>query len=176
MKSKSEGWWQTDGRETVLSLDVLGGVMVAISLFIGGYFSPQIVPTPSILTTEAVIGGAVLAVALTALAILVAFLGDEYIALLERSTTVRKAILPYRSVATVAGTELIVSLSGIVLRSVLHDWGKDTIGALATGLTVCAVIGTVQIVNITARHGIRRARMPEIREKAREAQRKLRAG
>lgn len=169
-------WIIENGSDVFLSQDVVIGGLVAYGLFIWSYANPRIVPSPPILTTEAVIGGAVLAVTLTALAILVAFLGEEYIALLEKSVTVKKAILPYQMVAAVAGAQVLFSITGVVLSRALRDWGRDVIGSLATGLTICAIIGTVQIVNITARHGIRRARLPEIREAAKEAQRGMKAG
>jgi len=176
IRSRLREWWGLDGKEIILSADVVGGVIVGVGLFISGYFYPAIVPGKGVLTTEAVVGGAILAVVLTALAILVAFLGDEYVALLQQSVTVRKAILPYQVVAVIAAAEVLSALVGLIVWGSARDWGQNAVASVATGLAVCAVIGTVQIVNITAKHGMRRARIPEIRAAAKEARQNLKAG
>jgi hypothetical protein len=173
---KRSDWWARDGEEILWSADVIVGAVVGCSLFIGAYFYPSVVPGPTVLTAEAVVGGAILAVVLTALAILVAFLGDEYVALLEKSVGVRKAILPYQAVAVIAAAQVLCALIGLVVWGVARDWGHDAVSSVTTGLAFCAVIGTVQIVNITAKHGMRRARIPEIRAAAKEARQNLKAG
>jgi hypothetical protein len=151
------------------SLDFCVGSAIAIGLFTYGYFEPATIARPPLLITEAAIGGTVLAVSLTALAILVAFLGDEYIALLERSSTVKKAIVPYQVVAFFAAALVLSAIAGDAMWGTGNSWVRDVFGSLSTGLAAYAVIGTVQIVNITARHGNRRARIPAIRDKGRRA-------
>lgn len=160
------GWWNRTGSELLWSSDAVGGISVGCAALIGGYLDPTIIPGPSLLMTEVVLGGAILAVVLTTLAILVAFLGEEYIALLEKSVTVKKAILPYQAVAVSAAAQVLCALAGVMTWKVAQDWGRDVIFSVTAGLVVCSVIGTVQIVNITAAHGRRRARIPEIREAA----------
>lgn len=159
-------WWTQTGSEFIWSLDIGGAVVIGCAALVGGYFDPTVIAGPSVLTTEAVLGGAILAVVLTALAVLVAFLGEEYVALLQKSVTVKKAIRPYQAVAAYAGTQVLVCLAAIITWHVADDWGRTVMFAVTSGLVVCSVVGTVQIVNITAAHGRRRARMPEIREAA----------
>jgi hypothetical protein len=156
--------WAKDIADMVVSPDFLAGLLIACAVSVWWYFDPGALPGSSLFTTTALLGGAILAVILTALSILVAFLGEEYVALLEKSVTIKGAILPYRQMAGVAGTLALVSVLGLILGASVRDWGRDVISATTCGLAVWTVIGTVQIVNITAKHGSRRARMGEIHE------------
>jgi hypothetical protein len=163
-------WWKEDGYLIFLSADVIAGTLAAAVLIVVLYFAPSTSGGTGLLSTEAVVGGAVLAVCLTALAILVAFLGDDYIALLEKSVTIKRALLPYQVVATISATSVIAALVSILAWGFSKSWGHIFSIATVSGLSISAVIGTVQIVNLTVRHGVRKARLTdEIRRAARSA-------
>jgi len=118
---------------------------------------------------EIAIGTAILSVALIALSVLVAFLGPEYVKLLTESVGMDEVIMPYQTVAVVSAIDILVAILSILVWPIAPYWAKNLTASVAAGLTAWAVIGTVQLVNITARHGRRRARMPEIAGAAKEA-------
>ncbi len=118
----------------------------------------------AILLANAAAGIAVLAVALTALAILVGMLGDAYLQILERvDGGVRFALLPYKSVSAIGAAGALSSLVSLSLWGVpaILPIGTTTLRAIALGvptlLTAWAVAGTVQLVNLTAFHGVKKS-------------------
>jgi len=162
-------WWRLDGKWTIVSWDVGAGVLVGLGLYFGGKADHRVIPGPAALYVQVALGAAILAVVLTALSILVAFLGEEYIQLLEQSVTVKRAIFPYQVVGFLAACEVLSALMTVTIWNVVPRWVHDMTSAITAGFTTAAVIGTVQIINLTARHGLRRARIPEIRRAARDA-------
>jgi len=162
-------WFKNYGSDTFLSIDCIAGLIVAVGLFIGGMLNKAIIPGIGVLVGEIAIGTAILSVALIALSILVAFMGEEYVKLLRESVGIDRAIMPYQTVAVVSALDMLAAILTILVWSIMPHWGRNLTTSVVAGLTTWAVIGTVQLVNITARHGRRRARMPEIRAAAREA-------
>jgi len=119
-----------------------------------------------IMLAQAGIGIAVLAVALTALAILVGLLGNEYLRILERGDPdgVHGAFQPYRVTATVGGINgffsLVAALAWVAPTFLpIPAWVLQSLGlATSTGLAVWSIWGTVLLVRLTAFHGEQRAR------------------
>ncbi len=118
---------------------------------------------------------AVLAVVLAALSILVAFLSEDYAQLLAATKSgVAGAIRPYVETAIVSGTTTAVSVVGLFLWPIAPTWARSLLQAAALGLTMWTVVGTVELVGITARHGRLRSRLPEIDDAYHEAKRRAR--
>ena len=162
-------WFKRYGTKTFISTDCIVGLLVAAGLFVGGLFNHAITPGTGVLIGEIAIGTAILSVALIALSVLVAFLGPEYVKLLTESVGMDEVIMPYQTVAVVSAIDILVAILSILVWPIAPYWAKTLTASVAAGLTTWAVIGTVQLVNITARHGRRRARMPEITGAAKEA-------
>lgn len=128
-----------------------------------------------ILLAEAGLGLAVLAVVLMALSILVAFLGEEYVLILRKTKDgVAGAMRPYRFVGSISGLATVFSLLGAMLWSLCPPALQAFALAVGTWLTVWSVLGTIQLVGLTAKHGTYRARIPEIREALREGRERRR--
>jgi hypothetical protein len=162
-------WLRENGAYTFISADCIGGILVSVGIGVGSIFDHRFIPGPAVQYGEIAIATAILSVALIALSILVAFLGEDYVKLLRESVGMSKAILPYQTVATVSAVAILTSLLSVLSWPIAPYWAQDLASSVAAGLTTWAIIGTVQIVNITARHGRRRARMPEIPAAAKEA-------
>lgn len=124
------------------------------------------------LLIEAGLGVAILAVALTALAILVSFLGDEYLVVLERGDRgVSGAFFPYKAVAVISGIASLAAFASAFLWALSPLPIKAGLFATATLMTVWALVGTVQLVFITSNHGTDRA---ELMREMRDAEQKIR--
>ena len=129
--------------------------------------------SPHLLDVSTGLGIAVLAVVLAALSILVAFLSEDYAKILAAvKPGVSGAIRPYAQTALVSGLTTLVSVTGLFFWPIAPPWGRALILAAALGLTVWAVVGTVELVGITAKHGRLRARLPEIEDAYHDAKRK----
>jgi hypothetical protein len=129
--------------------------------------------SPHLLDVSIGLGIAVLAVVLAALSILVAFLTEDYAQILASAKPgVSGAIRPYAETALVSGLTTVVSVAGLFFWPIAPAWGRALTLAVALGFTVWAVVGTVELVGITANHGRLRARLPEIEDAYHEAKRK----
>jgi hypothetical protein len=122
----------------------------------------------TVLFAEMALGAALLAVVLGALAILVTFFDEHYRQVLAAADNgMRGAMLPYQTVATVAGLATLTSLGTAVIWPALPWWAQTALWGVATWFVVWALVGTVQIVNITAFHGDQRGRLLEAISQAR---------
>jgi hypothetical protein len=170
-------WWKLTGKYTVISPDAWLGAIVGVGLRFATHYAPSILGQGQpVLIAEMALGVALLAVCLTALSILVGFLGEDYLAFLKDSPLgIRGAIAPYKTVAAVSATQALCGLGSVLCWPIAPTWGKQISVAVTSGLASWAIVGIVQLVGITARHGFLRSRIPEIREaglQALEARRK----
>src|SRR4029077_13556666 len=155
----------------VVSPDLGLGLLIGLGLFFGiDHDSSLTHDGVTILLAELGFGVALLAVVLTALTILVALLGEEYVLLLSRTALgVKGAIEPYRIVSIVSAVQALCALLGVICWTVAPRWGQAVAMAVPTGLATWAIMGVVMLVSTTAFHGELRSRMPEIKEAARDA-------
>jgi MFS family permease len=161
--SKIKTGWQTRWSYILVSSDCAAAVLVALAVYISSVEVPRLRET-HLFDVTAGISVAILAVVIAAFAILAAFLTDEYsLVIKETLGDARRAFEPYTVVACVSGAAAFASLAGIFVWSVAPGWAQSLIMALASGLSMWAVVGSVQLVGITAMHGRHRARVPEIR-------------
>lgn len=162
---------QSRWRHTFISADFICACVAALAVGLGAGLSGSLRESGvTILLFEGALGVAVLAVVLAALAILVAFLGEEYVALLQGTPLgVDGAIRPYSTIARVSAFATGSGLAGAFVWSLSPWWVQASVLACSTGFMVWALVGTVQLVGITAWHGRMRARMLEIKQAAREA-------
>lgn len=113
---------------------------------------------------------ALLAVVLTALSILVAFLSEDYIALLKKSREgIQGAIRPYKMIGALSGFAALVALGTALTWDATRVGAQRWLLAAASGLSAWAIAGTVDLIFRTAWHGQLRSRMSEIPEAARKA-------
>ncbi len=171
MAEKVTTWWRQVGQYVFISWDFGAGFLIGIGIGLSADNVPPLETSGfTVLLAELALGVAVLAVVLTALSILVAFLGEEYVLFLKASPLgIRGAIEPYRVISIVTGSEVFVSLLAVVCWSPAPVWGRALALGVASGLATWAIVGTVQLVGLTAKHGYLRSRLPEIREVARKA-------
>jgi hypothetical protein len=157
-------------RYTLLSWDfALGLLMAGLSFFTLALNEVvrQADTTRVVLLFEASASVGLVAVSLTALAILVAFLKESYVKLLEESIGLKAAFRPYKVISRVAGAAVLIAGTAALLWADLRWWAKAWTFSLASGAATWALVGTVQLVTITIKHGELRMRMPEIKEAAR---------
>jgi hypothetical protein len=167
--------WQTRWRYILASPDCTAGVLVTLTVYLSTVEVPMLRET-HLFDVTAGIGVAILAVVIAAFAILAAFLNDEYSLIIQETLgDARRAFEPYTVVAFVSGAAVFVSLAGIFVWSVAPGWAQSLIMGLASGLSTWAVVGSVQLVGITATHGRHRARVPEIRAAYAKARKERRA-
>lgn len=164
-------WIRENGRDVFVSLDAILGLAAAVGTWFAARYSGSLrLQGQGVLLVEAGLGLAVLAVVLTALSILVAFLGEEYVLVLRKvGGGVAGAVRPYKVVSVISGTTAVVSLLGALAWD-LWPTLQPLFLAAGTALTVWSVVGTIQLVHLTAIHGGYRARIPEIREAFRRGQ------
>lgn len=154
---------------TGVSWDTVGGLFAFVIALLLILHQKQIRQQAiGIFLVQGALGIAILAVVLAALSILVAFMGDEYLVILDSTPGgVKGATLPYRFVAVVSCGLTLLSFAGAISWSLLPDWVGSVALSAACGLSVCAVVGTGQLVFITAFHGERRADVLRAMRKAR---------
>jgi hypothetical protein len=111
----------------------------------------------AVLTTEVLLGVALLATVLAALAILSTFFDRTYrAALRELSGSFLRAVLPFRVVAFSGAIAAAAGLVAITLWGVLSHELKSAAFGLVTGATVSAIVGTWHLVRDTTFHGVKR--------------------
>jgi Na+/proline symporter len=150
---------------------VPSGVLVYVA---GHYIHGFLKDGATILISELAVAVAILAMVLMALSILLAFIGDDYLYLLRKSIGVSGAIYPYKLVAVVSGSQLLVSLAGLLVWNSVAHTGQSVLLACASGLLVWCVVGTIQLIFMTAWHAQQRSRLPEVREEFERGQREAR--
>jgi hypothetical protein len=131
---------------------------------------PKLRESPHLLDVSAAIGIAVLTVVLALYAVLATFLTEDRYARVVRETRlgIAGAFRPYGEIARVSGLTSITAIAGLFVWPVAPPWAKSLALALALGLAVWAVVGTVELVGITSSHGRFRARVPELKQRERK--------
>lgn len=163
--SRATRWLRDHRNEVFRQWDFrAAGTTTLLVLFVASASSSVRAQATTIFLAEAALGIALLAVALTALAILVGLMGEEYLLILNRVPGgVQGALLPYRVVAFVSGLTPLLALTSLLLWGLevnlpLPGWFRQAFAlAVTTGLSVWAIIGTIQLVGVTADHGEDRA-------------------
>jgi hypothetical protein len=152
-----------------LSPDAILGLLIGVGVYIASVEAPKL-REEHLFDVTAGISVAILAVVVAAFAILAAFLTDEYMLIIgEALGDVRQAFEPYAVVAIVSGLSAFASIAGIFVWKIAPGWAQSLVLGVAVGSCTWAVIGTVQLVGVTAHHGHLRMRVPEIRAAARTA-------
>jgi hypothetical protein len=111
----------------------------------------------AVLTTETLLGVGLLATVLAALAILATFFDEHYrAALRELSGGFLEAVLPFRAVAFWGAVAATLGVASIAFWAPLGHGLRSVVYGVVTGATVCAVIGTWDLVRDTTFHGLKR--------------------
>lgn len=166
--NETRSWLGSHWRGLV-AVDALFGAIAAVGAAVAVVLSESVRASGvSVLIGETAICVATLAVALTALAILVGLLDNNYRHLLDAVGGVDEAVEPFQVVATVSCLTTLVAVPTAVLWNILPVALAAGLLALTVWGTVWALWGTVQITNLTAFHGIQRARLHGQIERASE--------
>jgi hypothetical protein len=122
----------------------------------------------------ALLGGAILAVVIAAIAILTALFTEDYGVVLRAYYTddLGEAFYPYRFVALISCATIFVSVAGAFAWGASPGWAQALELALSLAFAAWATVGTLDLVGITAGHGRLKLRVPEIPAAFREARRK----
>lgn len=144
---------------TLVSYDFLLGCLLALLVATATVISQQLrdQAVAALLVASAVAVG-LLGIVLAALAILVTFMGEEYLIVLDHVPGgFRGAMLPYKVVGAVSTTTALAGLIVALLWSSLPRAGQSIgLGLVALGV-VWAAVGTFQLLLVTADHGEQRA-------------------
>lgn len=169
------GRWVRANHRTIRSADL--GLALTVSLLTLGAalrWNQTREAAKELFIGGAALGAALLALALAAMSILVALLDSDYLMLLRASSKssaedgLRKAFRPYKVIAVVSAVALGCSGIGLALGAVLPWWANSITLAVVVGLSTWAVVGTVQLVNITARHGEMKGRLFHLKDQIRD--------
>ena len=165
---------QTDSATTrwryiFVSPDALVGAMLMLGVYFATVEEPKLRQT-HLFDVSVGIGVALLAIAIAALAILAAFLNDDYMRIIQAAHgDTRQAFEPYLAVAVVSGLATLFSVIGLFVWPIAPGWAQSLLMGLAIGFAGWSVVGSVQLVGITATHGRHRFRIPEIRAAYKQA-------
>lgn len=130
----------------------------------------------AVLLAEGGLAVALLAVVLAALSILVAFLSEDYILLLKRTSEgIQGAIRPYKIVGALGGLAAIAAFGAALVWDVSRAGVQRWLLASVSGLFAWTIAGTVDLIFRTAWHGELRSRLSEIPDAARRALERKRA-
>jgi hypothetical protein len=181
IRSSVTGSWKTFREvlpDVVSSIDFVIGVLAFAAALVAAILRDDLVARAGVevaLATTA-LGGGIVAVALTALAILAGLMTDVFAEALRRSEGgVRGAMMPYQVVAVLGGLGVIAGVGCIALGSLAPHWLLVLGFASILGLNVWIVVGTLQLVGVTTAIAIQRAKLYEGIDVARAESRRLQA-
>jgi hypothetical protein len=139
------------------------GAALGTGVGLGAAYSKHMLDNAiAVLTTETLLGVALLATVLAALAILATFFDEHYReALRELRGDFLTAVLPFRIVAFSGTLAASAGLVSITLWGVFSHTLKSIGFGLVAGATVCAVIGTWELVRDQTFHGLKRDQLLE---------------
>lgn len=139
------------------------GAALGIGVGLGAAYSKHMLDNAiAVLSTEVLLGVALLATVLAALAILATFFDEHYReALRELRGDFLTAVLPFRVVAFSGTIAASAGLVSITLWGVLSHTLKSIGFGLVAGATVYAVIGTWELVRDQTFHGLKRDQLLE---------------
>lgn len=130
----------------------------------------------TVLIAETAIGGAFLAVVLSAIAVFVTFFDRTYRSVLMKAHdgNIGDALRPYGLVGVVAAAACVVSLVSALIWPVLSTpLGECALG-ISTWLTSWTVLGSASLLGLTIWHGVKRAEIMAALDQAREIRQRSR--
>jgi hypothetical protein len=151
-------------RKYAFSVDFRLALLFGVGAFAAMHFAKRVNGTPHLLDVAAGLGVAILAVVMGAISIFAVFLTDDFGTVLRYyfKEDIREAFFPYRLVAAVSCITTFVASSGLFVWSAANHWERELVVALSLGLATWAVLGTFDLVRITAGYGILKLRTPEL--------------
>lgn len=154
-RSLVAGWRAMRQKHDWLAWDLPTSLLVgAAAGFLSGWKGQVREHATPVLFAEAALSIALLAIVLTALSIFVVFLGEEYQAILrETPRGLSGAFRPYVLVAWISAIATLLCLLGALAWPVSAWWLKALVLGSGTWLSAWALLGTTQLLGITAFHG-----------------------
>lgn len=116
---------------------------------------------------------ALLAVILTATALMAGFLQDFFGLVIDTATELRRFFLPFRIIARVSAMAAIVSFGGAMNSDTGAGWLRAPLFGLASGMTTWAIFGTVWLISVFVDEAIEQRSMATAKEEAMEKQEEL---
>jgi hypothetical protein len=154
-------WVRTYGRDTFYRFDFIGGCGAAIAVFVVTLIQPRALRDNGVVILAACVGlgVALLAVVLTAMAI-VGALSPEYRRVLNYTPGgVAAALMPFQTIAAICGLATVAALAGLIIGSAGPPAVDGAGNAAIALLVVWSVLGTVDLVGHTAFHASSQARI-----------------
>ncbi len=166
--TKSWLWVRTNGA-ILLSADLGCAAAVAAGGLVAGLrWSSARAEATNLFIAVGALGVALLGVTLTAMAILVGLLDENYLLVLRRAHKgrggLRYAFQPYQIVSVISTLAFGASVVALILNGVLPWHGKAIAIGMVAGLGTWATCGTVQLVRITAFHGLKKADLIDLKQ------------
>jgi hypothetical protein len=106
-----------------------------------------------LMATIGAVAAALLAVILTAMAIIGNISSSYRRALMLEEGGLKAALAPYQLVAAVCGATVLAALAGLALDGLGPAWVRAIGAGFMAFLVTWSVLGTVDLVNLTALHG-----------------------
>ena len=124
----------------------------------------------TLLLAMTALGAAVVALSVTVMAIVFAFVQGDYYTLLEERTTggFVGSLRTFKIVAVVGALSIGASFVGALTWNSLPTWAQAVIFGGSVGLTSWALAGSVQLLFLLSWHASKRADLERIRQKAHE--------
>jgi hypothetical protein len=150
-------------RFAVRNIDFVIGALTAGACYEATLADPHLLTqATALLASEITIGLAVLATVLAAMAVLVVFMSDAYLVVLRGiKNGIASVVWPYKAVASLGCATALMGIAATLSWDLLPTELQSLLLALTTALTVAALIGTGQLVSVTAIHGVQRAKLLE---------------
>lgn len=161
-------------RKYAFAWDFRIGLIIGVAVGVAASLCAGLRTSTALLSVSTAIGVAMLAVVIAAISILTVFLTEDYGILLRDRypEDVGEVFYPYRLIAFVSCSTIIASVFGLFLWPVAGGLLRSTLLSLATAFAAWAIIGSFDLVRITAGHGRIKMRLPEIQEAYDEERRK----
>jgi hypothetical protein len=156
---------------TVWHWDLLLSIALGCAAGFAATSAPVRHGSVTVLIAETAIGGAFLAVVLSAIAVFVTFFDNAYRSVLTKAHDGRlgPALYPYSLVAFVAALTCLIALIAAAGWPAFGERIQEVALGLATFMTAWTVLGSASLVNLTIWHGTKRAEVMGVVEKGREA-------
>lgn len=163
LKVKTLDRWKVIASAVFPSADIYAGTTAGLLVGCVSEFGTHVQDQGIlVLVTYALLGAALLAVVLGALAILVTFFDDHFRQVVAHTEGgVGAAMLPYKVVAFVGGTGATIAMIGAIVWPSLPHYARASLLGVVTLLIVWAVYGTYQLVGLTVFFGAERSKLME---------------
>jgi hypothetical protein len=127
----------------------------------------------TILLAMAGVAIALLAVVLTATALMAGFLQDFFGLVIQKASGLRAFFRPFRIIAWVSAAAALVGFGGAINADSGPEWLKAGLFGLAAALTTWTIVGTVWLISIFMDEAVEERKLETVKEQVRRKQKEL---